>query len=87
MKTKPALTKHVPCSAARNAVLGRTLTINGAERCLHATTMAGMVEEMGLPAPLLLVEHNGHALRKSEWEGTPLRDGDRIEILRISAGG
>jgi sulfur carrier protein len=65
----------------------KTLTINEAERSVHATTVAGMVEEMGLPAPLVLVEHNGLALRKSEWEGTPLLDGDRIEILRIAAGG
>ena len=65
----------------------KTLSVNGAERCLNAVTVAGMVEEMELPVPLVLVEHNGLALRKSEWEGTPLRDGDRIEILRISAGG
>ena len=65
----------------------KTVTINGTERYLHATTVAGMVEEMGLPAPLVLVEHNDLALRKSEWERAPLRDGDRIEILRIAAGG
>jgi len=65
----------------------KTLVINGAERHLNSVTVAGMVDEMGLPGPLVLVEHNGQALRKSEWEGTPLRDGDRIEILRISAGG
>ena len=65
----------------------KTVTINGTQRSLHATTVAGMVEEMGFPAPLVLVEHNGLALRKPEWEGTPLRDGDRIEILRIAAGG
>jgi len=65
----------------------KTLTVNGAERSLEAATVAGMVEEMGLPEPLVLVEHNGLALRKPEWESTPIRDGDRIEILRISAGG
>jgi len=65
----------------------KTLTINGAERCLRAITVARMVEEMELPGPLVLVEHNGLALRKSEWEITSLCDGDRIEILRIAAGG
>ena len=65
----------------------KTLSVNGADRCLNAGTVAGMVEEMELPAPLVLVEHNGQALRKSEWDATPLRDGDRIEILSISAGG
>ncbi|MEI8385993.1 MAG: sulfur carrier protein ThiS [Verrucomicrobiota bacterium] len=65
----------------------KTLTINGEERLSGATTVAGMVKEMGLPAPLVLIEHNGLALRKSEWESTAIRDGDRIEILRVSAGG
>ena len=65
----------------------KTLTVNGVARCLQAATVTGMVEEMDLPAPLVLVEHNGLALRKSEWEATPLRDGDRIEILQIAAGG
>ena len=65
----------------------KTVKINGAERGLNAATVAGMVDEMELPGPLVLVEHNGQALRKSEWQDTPLRDGDRIEILRIAAGG
>lgn len=65
----------------------KTLTINGAEQRLGADTVEGMVEELDLPAPLVLVELNGLALRKSEWGETPLRDGDRIEILRIAAGG
>jgi thiamine biosynthesis protein ThiS len=63
------------------------ITVNGEDRELQAETVAGLVEEMQLPAPLLLIEHNGTALRKSDWEGAILSDGDRIEILRISAGG
>ena len=65
----------------------KTLTINGDRRDLGAATVAEMVEEMGLPGPLVLVELNGLALRKQEWEATPLSDGDRIEILKIAAGG
>lgn len=64
-----------------------TLTINGVEQPLQADTVAEMLEELGLPGPLVLVEHNGLALRKSEWRDASLRDGDRIEILRIAAGG
>ena len=65
----------------------KMLTINGAVQELSADTVAGMVEELKLPGPLVLVEHNGLALRKSEWGEAPLRDGDRIEILRVAAGG
>lgn len=63
------------------------ITVNGEKRLSNSQTVAGLVEEMQLPAPLLLIEHNGTALRKSDWDDTALSDGDRIEILRISAGG
>jgi len=63
------------------------ITVNGEDRESRAETVSGLVGEMELPAPLLLIEHNGIALRKSDWAHTSLRDGDRIEILRISAGG
>ena len=88
MPHEPGTRYHGTRSATETSISGvKTLTINGAERSLHAATVAGLVEEMGLPAPLVLVELNGLALRKSEWEATPLRTGDRIEILRIAAGG
>lgn len=64
-----------------------TVTVNGEARMLGSETIAGLVGELELPAPLLLVEHNGAALRKADWESAVLRDGDRVEILRISAGG
>jgi len=64
-----------------------TLTINGTPHDLCAETVAAMVEELALPGQLLLVEHNGIALSKSEWEKCGLQEGDRLEILRISAGG
>jgi thiamine biosynthesis protein ThiS len=64
-----------------------TISVNGETRESSAATVTGLVAEMGLPAPLLLVELNGVALTKSEWTDAVLRDGDRIEILRISAGG
>lgn len=63
------------------------LKINGTEQPVQAGTVAKVVDELGLPGPLLLVEHNGTALRKSEWEQTALQEGDCVEILRISAGG
>jgi sulfur carrier protein len=65
----------------------RTVTLNGNGQSLQARTVAAMIEELALPAPLLLVELNGLALRKNEWEHTPVQDGDRIEVLRVSAGG
>jgi thiamine biosynthesis protein ThiS len=34
-----------------------------------------------------LVEHNGTALLRSEWAESKLRNGDRLEIIRMVAGG
>ena len=35
----------------------------------------------------ILVERNGTALLRAEWEQTRLTSGDRLEILRVVAGG
>jgi len=62
--------------------------VNGEPREVKAArTVAAFVEEFGLPAPTLLIEHNGVALTRSEWAATTLADNDRIELLRVTAGG
>lgn len=62
--------------------------INGETRPLErSATVHEMVAELELPAPMILIEHNGIALRRAEWTATPVSEGDRIEILRVSAGG
>ncbi len=35
----------------------------------------------------VVVEQNGEAVSPSEFGGRPLNDGDRLEIVRIVAGG
>lgn len=65
-----------------------TLWINGESRLgVSAANVAALVAELGLPAPAVLVEHNGIALRRTEWEACLLQEGDRLEIIRIVAGG
>jgi len=61
--------------------------VNGDEQLIRSESVGDMVTELGLPGPLLLVEHNGLALRKADWGAAVLVEGDRLEILRISAGG
>ncbi len=63
------------------------IRLNGAERETGAETIAGLIEELRLPRQTVLVERNGEALRREEWEGSALRDGDAIEVLRVAAGG
>lgn len=65
-----------------------TVHINGeAREVMHSRTVAELVAELELPGPALLIEHNGTALHRSEWPETPLAEGDRIELLRVVAGG
>ena len=49
--------------------------------------MEALVAELGLPLAATLVEHNGTALLRSEWLKTQLQDRDRLEIIRMVAGG
>jgi sulfur carrier protein len=63
------------------------LVINGEPRDLEARTVADLPARLDLSAPTLLIEHNGEALSRHEWPSRSLREGDRVEILRIAAGG
>ncbi len=65
-----------------------TLQINGEPREIaDAKNVAELIVALGLPAPAMLVEHNGAALRRDEWLARPLAAHDRLEIIRIVAGG
>ena len=65
-----------------------SLFINGDRRTVSLkTTLPVLLESLGLPAQSALVEHNGTALLRDEWPTLRLADGDRLEILRVVAGG
>jgi sulfur carrier protein len=64
-----------------------TLVLNGKNREVNATQVEDLVAELGLPLAAALVEHNGTALLRSEWPKTNLQNGDRLEIIRMVAGG
>ena len=40
-----------------------------------------------LPPRSVVVEHNGEAVAPSEFAGRTLKSGDRLEIVKIVAGG
>ena len=64
-----------------------TLLVNGEVRAVSARDVAELVVVLGMPPTVALVEHNGTALRRDEWTGSLLNEGDRIEVIRIVAGG
>jgi thiamine biosynthesis protein ThiS len=65
-----------------------TVTLNGERSDAgQARNIAELVQTLGLPADAILVEHNGLALHRREWTARPVTDGDRIEFIRVVAGG
>ncbi|NJK92747.1 MAG: sulfur carrier protein ThiS [Blastochloris sp.] len=65
-----------------------TVFVNGKARQMEAGQgMAGLLEELGLAPQMILVEHNQRALLRTEWPELVLEHGDRLEIIRVVAGG
>ncbi len=68
--------------------LKHTIRVNGAEFGLpHPLALPDFLQGQQLPLETLLVEHNGLALHRSEWAERVLQPGDRLELLRVAAGG
>ena len=63
------------------------LWLNGERRETAAQAVSDLLVSLNLPVASLLVEHNGVALHRNEWPEIQLAEGDRVEIVRIVAGG
>lgn len=64
------------------------LVINGEECDLaSAPTVAALVEQLGMKPDRLAIELNREIVTRAAWEETPLRDGDRLEIVHFVGGG
>jgi thiamine biosynthesis protein ThiS len=64
------------------------ILINGETRQFEESkTITALVAELSLEPKMVLIEHNGTALHRSEWTACLLSEGDRIEILQVAAGG
>ena len=65
-----------------------TIHLNGKEADAGgALTVDDLVTRYQLPPESILIEHNGLALHRREWPQRVLADGDRIEMIRVVAGG
>jgi thiamine biosynthesis protein ThiS len=61
--------------------------LNGQQVEEDAGTIAELIARHQLAPETTLVEYNGVALRRRDWPNEKLRDDDRVEILRVAAGG
>ena len=65
-----------------------TISVNGESvDPREARTIAELIDRYQLPPQSILVEHNGLAVHRHEWAGRPLSEGDRVEFIRVVAGG
>lgn len=68
------------------------LTVNGQIRESAASDIESLfrieAEETGIESPQgIAIALNGRVVRRRDWAGTPLVEGDRVEIVRAMQGG
>jgi sulfur carrier protein len=65
-----------------------SIFVNGRARQMPgAMTLGELALSCALDPKRLLVEVNGETLLRDEWPGRALRHGDRVEFIRVVAGG
>ena len=65
-----------------------TISLNGESvDTREAKTIAELIGRFQLPPQSVLVEHNGLAVHRHEWPNRSLAEGDRVEFVRVVAGG
>jgi sulfur carrier protein len=64
------------------------IVVNGESRTVaEGTTIRGLLEGLALPASRVAVERNRSIVRKGDYDGVVLHEGDRIEIVTFVGGG
>ncbi|GAA0870082.1 sulfur carrier protein ThiS [Brevundimonas basaltis] len=63
------------------------IQVNGEPRVVAAATVLALVEELGLDVRKVAVERNLEIVPRSLHAGTPIADGDRIEVVQFVGGG
>jgi thiamine biosynthesis protein ThiS len=64
------------------------LHINGEARDFpDGLTVASLVEQLGMKADRVAVELNLEIVARATWDATPLKDGDKLEIVHFVGGG
>jgi sulfur carrier protein len=71
------------------AAAAARIRLNGQDEVVAAVTLAGLLEEKAVDVAQrgIAVAVNGEVVPRAAWANTPLRPGDRIEIVRARQGG
>jgi sulfur carrier protein len=64
------------------------LIINGKRVQLEGPTpLLSYLEKLGVNPRAVAVEHNGEIIERAAFDSTTLREGDKVEIVRMVGGG
>jgi thiamine biosynthesis protein ThiS len=64
------------------------LVINGEERSVpNVTNLAALIEVLDMKPDRVAVELNREIVPRGKWAETPVRDGDKLEIVHFVGGG
>ena len=64
------------------------LLLNGERsEVADGSSLAQLIETLGLAPERIAIELNQSVVRRSEWSTTELREGDRIEVVHFVGGG
>jgi sulfur carrier protein len=64
------------------------LFINGDEKSFaDSLSLAELVQQLGMKGDRVAVELNHQIISRSQWDQTPLKDGDHLEIVHFVGGG
>lgn len=65
-----------------------TVAVNGEVRTVPGpATLADLLQQLALDARTVVVEHNRTIVRRPALAGTPLANGDTVEIVHFVGGG
>ena len=65
------------------------IRLNGQDEVVSVATLAALLEEKAVDVAQrgIAVAVNGEVVPRAAWMETPLRSGDRVEIVRARQGG
>ena len=64
------------------------LFINGEDKTFaDSLSLAQLIEQLGMKGDRVAVELNRDIVSRAQWDGTLLKDGDRLEIVHFVGGG
>ncbi len=64
------------------------LLLNGDVRTIPAVaSVRELIELLGIRSERVAVELNRRVIKRVDWENTPVRDGDKLEIVQFVGGG